>query len=183
MKSLSLYYKFTNKADMKFLTFITLALLIVSGCSTEDESNPVDTEKNATGFVRGYVNGSYWYSKKITTSKNGITRIVKATLDFSNDPVYKTSILEFQIGVNRVGNFGIGENEPGFTYAVKAYYTLVSRNGSADKYHKAHYDNVSTLTISAISDKNLDAEFLFNAVTDDSSSAVVLTNGAIQIDF
>lgn len=168
---------------MKFLTFITLVLLIVNGCSSNDESNPITNEKSATGFVRGNVNGSSWYSNKITTSKSGVTRIVKATLDFSNDPIYKTSILEFHIGVNLVGNFGIGENEPGFQYVVKAYYTLVSRSGSADKYHKAYYDNVSTLTIGAISDKNLDADFIFNARTDDSLSTVVFTNGAIQIDF
>jgi hypothetical protein len=183
MKSFSLYYTFTNKADMRFLIFITLALLIIGGCSSEDESNPVDTDKSATGFVRGYVNGSYWYSNKITTSKSNNTRIVKATLDSSNDPIYKSSVLEFRIRVNQAGEYGIGEDEPGLNYVVKAYYTLASRNGSEDKFHKAHYDNVSTLTISAISDKNLDADFLFNAVTDDSSSAVVFTNGAIQIDF
>jgi len=168
---------------MKFLTFITLVLLIVNGCSSKDETNPVTNEKSATGFVRGNVNGSSWYSNKITTSKGSNTRIVKATLDFSNDPLYKSAILEFQIGVSIVGEFSIGENEPGYQYVVKAYYTLVSRSGSADKYHKAYYDNVSTLTIGSISDKNLDADFIFNARTDDSLSTVVFTNGAIQIDF
>jgi len=168
---------------MKFLTFITLVLLIVNGCSSNDESNPITNEKSATGFVRGTVNGSSWYSNKITTSKSGNTRTVKATLDSSNDPIYKSTTLEFRISVNQTGVFGIGENEPGYTYSVRAYYTLISRNGSADKYHKARYDNVSTLTISSISDKNLDADFIFNAITDDSSSAVVFTNGAIQIDF
>ena len=168
---------------MKFLTFITLVLLIVNGCSSNDESNPITSEKSATGFVRGNVNGSSWYSNKITTSKSGNTRIVKATLDSSNDPLYKATTLEFRISVNQTGVFGIGENEPGFQYVVKAYYTLVSRSGSADKYHKAYYDNVSTLTIGSISDKNLDADFIFNARTDDSLSTVVFTNGAIQIDF
>jgi hypothetical protein len=168
---------------MKFLTFITLVLLIVNGCSSNDESNPITNEKSATGFVRGNVNGSSWYSNKITTSKSGNTRTVKATLDSSNDPLYKSTILEFRISVNQTGVFGIGENEPGFQYVVKAYYTLVSRSGSADLTHKAHFDNVSTLTIGAISDKNLDADFIFNARTDDSLSTVVFTNGAIQIDF
>ena len=153
---------------MKFLAFISIVLLIFGGCSNKDDTNPISTDKN---------------SNKITTSKSGNTRIVKATLDFSNDPVYKSSLLEFRISVNQAGVFGIGENEPGFNYAVKAYYTLISRSGSVDKYHKAHYDNISTLTIGAISDKNLDADFLFNAVTDDSSSSVVFTNGAIQITY
>lgn len=104
-------------------------------------------------------------------------------MDSSNDPLYKATTLEFRISVNQTGVFGIGENEPGFQYVVKAYYTLVSRSGSADKYHKAYYDNVSTLTIGSISDKNLDADFIFNARTDDSLNTVVFTNGAIQIDF
>ncbi len=168
---------------MKFLALISVVLLIISGCSNNDVSNPVIVEQNATGFVRGNVNGSSWYSNKITTSKSGNTRIIKATLDISNDPIFKSSILEFRISVSQPGVFGIGEDEPGYKYYVKAYYTLVSRSGSADQYHKAHYDNISTLTISAISDKNLDADFLFNAVTVDSSSAVVFTNGAIQIDY
>ena len=168
---------------MKFLAFISIVLLIFGGCSNKEDNNPISTDKNATGFIRGNVNGFNWYSNKITTSKSGNTRIVKATLDFSNDPVYKSSLLEFRISVNQAGVFGIGENEPGFQYVVKAYYTLVSRSGSADKYHKAYYDNVSTLTIGSISDKNLDADFIFNARTDDSLSTVVFTNGAIQIDF
>ncbi len=168
---------------MKFLTFIALVLLIFNGCSSNDESNPVSNEKSATGFVRGTVNGSSWYSNKITTSKSANTRVVKATLDYSNDPTYKSSILEFRISINQTGVFGIGENEPGYTYYVKAYYTLIAHNGSAAPTHKAHYENVSTLTIGAISDKNLDADFIFNARTDDSLSTVVFTNGAIQIDF
>ena len=168
---------------MKFSIFLVLITLFYFGCSNSDDSNPVITEKNATGFVRGNVNGSSWYSNKITTSKSGNTRVVKATLDYSNDPIFKSSILEFRISVNQVGVFGIGEDEPGLNYVVKAYYTLISRSGSADQNHKAHYDNISTLTISSISDKNLDADFLFNAITDDSLSAVVFTNGAIQIDF
>jgi hypothetical protein len=168
---------------MKLLVLISAALLIFGSCSNSNDNNPVNTEKNATGFVRGNVNGSSWYSNKITTSKSSNTRVIKATLDSSNDPVYKSTVLEFRISVNQTGVFGIGEDEPGYNYAVKAYYTLVSRSGTADVKYKAHYDNVSLLTISAISDKNLDADFLFNAVTDDSSSAVVFSNGAIQIDF
>jgi hypothetical protein len=168
---------------MKFLALISVVLLIFSGCSSNEDTNPISTDKNATGFVRGNVNGSSWYSNKITTSKSSNTRIVKATLDFSNDPVFKSSLLEFRISVNQAGVFGIGENEPGFNYVVKAYYTLVSRSGSADVTHKAHFDNISILTISAISDKNLDADFIFNARTDDSLNTVEFTSGAIKIDY
>lgn len=168
---------------MKLTTLIAFVLLTMAGCSSENDSNPVSTEKNATGFVRGTVNGVSWYSNKITTSKSGNTRIVKATQEFTNDPIFKNSILEFRISVNQAGTFGIGENEPGYTYYVKAYYTLVSRSGTADVNHKAYYENLSTLTINRISDKNLDADFVFNARTDDSLRTVSFTSGAIQIDY
>jgi hypothetical protein len=164
-----------------FLLFPLLILFIC--CSSDEDSNPVNTEKTATGFVRGNVNGSSWYSNKITTSKSGNTRVVKATLDFTNDPIFKGSILEFRISVNQAGTFGIGENEPGYTYSVKAYYTLVSRSGSADINYKAYYENLRDLIINRISDKSLDANYSFNARTDDSLSTVSFSSGAIQIDY
>ena len=167
---------------MKLLAII-LILSIVSACSNSDDTNPVNTDKNATGFLRANVNGVSWYSNKITTSKSNNIRIIKATQDFTNDPIYKSSLLEFRVSVNQAGVFGIGENEPGLNYVVKAYYTLVSKSGSNDLTLKAHFDNISTLTISSISDKNLDAGFIFNARTDDSLNTVEFTNGAIQIDF
>ena len=85
--------------------------------------------------------------------------------------------------MNQAWVFGNSENEPGFNYFVKAYYTLFTQSRSADITHKAHFDNISILTISAISDKNLDADFIFNARTDDSLNTVEFTNGAIQIDY
>jgi len=168
---------------MKFLIIITIAFLIVNGCSSDDESNPITNEKSATGFVRGNVNGSNWYSNKITTSKSGNTRIVKATLDSSNDPLYKSTTLEFRISVNQSGVFGIGENEPGYTYYVKAYYTLVSRSGTEDENYKAYFDNISFMTINRISDKDLDATFNFNGRTDDSTKTISLSSGSVLIDF
>lgn len=168
---------------MKLSYLLFPFLIIFTSCSSDDDSNPVSTEKTATGFVRGTVNSSSWYSNKITTSKSGNTRIVKATQEFTNDPVFKSSILEFQISVNQAGTFGIGENEPGFTYSVKANYTLISRNGSADVNYKAYYEYLKDLIINRISDKNLDANYSFNARTDDSSRTVSFTSGAIQIDY
>jgi hypothetical protein len=168
---------------MKLFYLLFPFLILFTSCSSDDDSNPVSTEKIATGFVRGTVNSSSWYSNKITTSKSGNTRIVKATQEFTNDPVFKNSILEFRISVNQAGTFGIGENEPGYTYSVKAYYTLISRSGSADVIYKAYYESLKDLIINRISDKNLDANYSFNARTDDSLRTVSFTNGAIQIDY
>lgn len=169
---------------MKFLVFISIVFFVLYGCSKDDSStNPVNPEKTATGFVRGDLNGSGWYSNKITTSKSGNTRTVKATQDFTNDPIFSSSILEFRISVNQSGIFGIGEDEPGLNYVVKAYYTLVSRSGTNDEKYKAYFDNVSFLTINRITDKDLDATFTFTARTNDSLKTVVFTNGSIQITY
>lgn len=168
---------------MKLYYLLFSLLILLTSCSSDDESNPVSTEKTATGFVRGTVNSSSWYSNKISTSKSGNTRIVKATQEFTNDPVFKSSILEFRISVNQAGTFGIGENEPGYTYSVKAYYTLISRSGSEDVIYKAYYEYLKDLIINRISDKNLDANYSFNARTDDSLRTVSFTSGAIQIDY
>ncbi|MBK7629282.1 MAG: hypothetical protein IPJ23_00830 [Ignavibacteriales bacterium] len=168
---------------MKYLGFITIVILVLAGCSKDDSSNPVTSDKNATGFVRGDLNGSNWYANKIITSKSGNTRTVKATLDFTNDPVYTTSTLEFKISVSQSGIFGIGEDEPGFQYVIKAYYKLISRSGTNDENYKAYYDNISFLTINRITDKDLDAIFTFTARTDDSLKTVVFTNGSIQINY
>lgn len=167
---------------MKIFVLLVSVLFLVNGCSKDDNSNPVNPEKNATGFVRGYVNGTSWYSNKITTSKSGNTRTVKATQDFTNDPTFSSAILEFKISVNQSGTFGIGEDEPGVKYYVKTYYTLKAQSGGSDKLYTAYFDNVSFLTISRITDKDIDAIFTFTARTGDSST-VVFSNGSIQINY
>jgi len=168
---------------MKLYYLILPFLFFLGGCSKDNDSNPINTEKSATGFVRGTLNGSNWYSDKITTSKSGNTRIVKATQELPNHPQFSSSIMELRISVSQAGVFGIGEDEPGFKYYVKAYYRLVSRNGTEDEFYKAYFDNVSYMTINRISDKDLDAAFNFNARLDDSTKTVSLTGGSILIDY
>jgi hypothetical protein len=166
------------------LYYIFFSLLIfITACSSNDESNPVNAETSATGFVRGTVNGSNWYSNKITTSKSGNTRTVKATQELPNNSKFSSSVMEIRISVSQAGIFGIGENEPGYTYYIKAYYKLVSRNGTEDENYKAYFDNISYMTINRISDKDLDAVFNFNARTDDSTKTISLSSGSIQIDY
>jgi len=168
---------------MKNLLLTFLFLLGFWGCSGTDDSDPVSTEINATGFIRGYVNSTSWYSSKITTSKNNNIRIVKATQEFSNHPIFSSSVLEFRIGVSLAGVYGIGEDEPGYKYYIKAYYTLVSKSGTEDEYYKAYYNDTSLLTINRINDSGLDANFNFTARTDDSTKTVVFTTGSIQINY
>jgi hypothetical protein len=168
---------------MKLYYLLFPFLILLSSCSSDEDSNPVNTEKTATGFVRGTINGSNWYSSEITTSKSGNTRIVKATQKLTNHPIFSSSVIELKISVSQTGKFGIGENEPGFTYYVKAYYTLVSRSGTEDENYKAYFDNISFMTINRISDKDLDATFNFNGRTDDSTKTISLSSGSVLIDF
>lgn len=168
---------------MKLFYLLFSFLLMFIGCSSSDDSNPIDTEKTATGFVRGNINGSDWYSNEITTSKSLNTRIVKATQKLTNHPIFSSSTIELKIGVSQAGRFGIGENEPGYTYSIKAYYTLVSRSGTEDEHYKAYFDNISYMTINRISDKDLDAVFNFNGRIDDSTKTVSLTGGSVQINY
>lgn len=168
---------------MKNLILVSLLLFAIWACSKSDDFNPVDTEKNATGFVRGSVNGASWYSNKIKTSKSGTTRTIKATQEFLNNPNYSSAILEFRISVNQAGIYGIGEDEPGFKYYVKAYYTLVSNTGSGNENYTAYYENTSLMTINQITNTNLNAIYNFTAHTADTLNTVVFTNGAIQISY
>lgn len=163
-------------------SIITICILFCS-CSKEDSSNPVNTDKTAVGYVRANIESTNWYSNKIITSKSGNTRTVKATLEIQNDPLFSSSILEFKISVNQTGAYGIGEDEPGYKYYVKAYYTLVSKTGLSDEKYKAYYDNVSLMTINKITDTNLDAVFTFDCRTDDSTKFLSFTTGGIKIDY
>jgi hypothetical protein len=165
-----------------YYLFFPLLLLFLS-CSSDEESNPVNTEETATGFVRGTINGSNWYSSEITTSKSGNTRSVKATQKLTNHPIFSSSVIELKISVSQTGKFDIGEDEPGVRYFIKAYYTLVSRSGTEDENYKAYFDNISSMTINRISDKDLDAAFNFNARNDDSTKTISLSSGSVVIDF
>jgi len=168
---------------MKNLILVLLFLLAIIGCSKNDNSNPVDTEKTAVGFVRGNANGVSWYSNNIKTSKSGNTRFIKATQEFSNNPNFSSAILEFRISVNQAGVFGIGEDEPGYRYYVRAYYTLVSSTGSGNENYTAYYENTSLMTINQITSTNLNAIYNFTAHTADTLKTVVFSNGAIQINY
>ena len=168
---------------MKFIAIVLLLIITFISCSQKDESNPVNNEVGAKGFIRGNVNSISWYSNQITTYKSGNTRIIKGTQPITNDPKFTSTVLEFRIGVNQTGVFGIGENEPGYQYSIKAYYSLISQSGVEDENYKAYYENISLMTINRISNSDLDANFNFVGKTDDSTKTVVISSGVIQIDY
>jgi len=168
---------------MKFIILLAAILFAITGCSKDENTNPVDNSNNATGFVKGNVNSVSWYSDKITISKTSTTLTITAKQNFTNDAKFASSELTFKISVTQPQVYGIGENEPGFIYYVKAYYKLISHSGAEDENYKAYFENVSFMTINRLTDNNLDATYNFNAYTDDRSKAVIFTNGAIQIDY
>jgi hypothetical protein len=168
---------------VKYLVILFLLIVTTVSCSKKDDNNPVDTSVSASGYIRGYVNSVNWYSNSIRTSKTGQTRIVKATQEFSNNQNYSSAILEMKISVNYIGTFGIGEDEPGFVYFVRAYYTLVGKNGNANELYTAYYKDTSELVISEYDDNHLYGTFNFVANTNDTLNTILFTNGSIQITY
>jgi hypothetical protein len=160
-----------------------MLIVVFLGCSKKDDPIPVDPSVPASGYIRGYVNGVNWYSNSITTSKSGQTRIVTATQPLPNSQTFSSAILEFRISVNQVGNFGIGEDEPGYVYFVRGYYNLVGKNGNANESYKAYYEDQSVFTITEYDADHLYGSFNFIAHTDDTLHTILFTNGSIQIDY
>lgn len=168
---------------MKIFFLLSLSLIVLVGCSTNENSNPVSKEYTATGFMRASVNGGSWYSNQVLTSKSGNVRYLKSEQPIVNNSKFLSSVLEMWIGINQAGQVGIGEDEPGFTYGVRATYTLKSISGSQDEKYKAYFQDYSFLTINRISNTNLDAVFIFRAFTDDTLKSIVVSDGVIKLDF
>lgn len=168
---------------MKSLFLLLLSFVFFVSCSKNDDPIPVDPNVPATGYIRGYINGESYYSNSITTNKTGQTRTVTAKQNITNSQVFSSSVLEFKISVNQPGNFGIGEDEPGYVYFVKAKYTLVGKNGNANEIYKAYYEDTSLLTMTEYDSDHLYGSFNFIAHTDDTLHTILFTNGAIQIDY
>jgi len=168
---------------MKILFLFFLSMMVFEGCSSKKDSNPVSNESFATGFIRASVNGVSWYSNVITTSYSGNTRYLKATQSITNSPKYSSSVIEFWISINQSGVYSIGEKDPGYTYAVRAAYTLKSTSGTEDEAYKAYFQNYSFLTVNGITNSNLDASFVFKAFTDDTLKSVVVSGGVMKVDY
>lgn len=160
---------------MKLLALILLPLLI-SGCKKEAE-NPLEPDRNkATGYVRSYVDGVNWEAESIYASKSG------TVINISAEKAVSEIQLQIQ-NINQPGNFSIGENEPGFTYFIKAKYIQKAVGGTSEKIYTAYFRDYSYLTISNMSEGTLDADFVFLAYSEDFTDSVNVTGGAINIDY
>lgn len=169
---------------MKFLSLVLFIAIIYAGCSSDSDTNPVNNDKPASGFVRGYSNGTSWYSNQITTNLSQNVRTIKSTQTLTNDPKFSSSILELKVSASLPpGLYSIGENEPGYTYFVKAYCTLVAKSGYVNEFYRAYFDSVSYMTINKNTSQELDAVFNFLARTDDSTKFISFTNGVIKINY
>ncbi len=167
----------------KFLYLIPVILILIS-CSKEE--NPLDEEENntATGFIRGNVENTSWFADEIQAYNQASIIYITGTQKIDNSPVYTSSILNFKIiNISQTGTFGIGEDEPGFKYFVKASYTLKSARADPDKKYTAYFRDYSFFEISRINDKGLDADFIFVAYSQDFSDSVNFKSGVIKIDY
>jgi len=174
----------TNRFNMiKYLVWIPLTLLLIS-CSKDDTSIVVDTDYTANGFFIGKINNVTWSADKIEAHKEASTIYITGTKNYDAGSSYSASKINFRIiNLSQPGTAGIGENEPGYQYFVKANYTLKFADGSNDKVYTAYYRNYSLMNITRINDKGIDATFVFKAYSEDFSDSVVVTNGVFKIDY
>lgn len=168
---------------MRKYILLFFSFVLIAGCSKDEATAPVQAENTVYGFVRGEINGSSWYADKITLVERNNIKYIKATKNIFDNPTYSSSEINFRlINISQPVVYAIGENEPGYVYAVKADYILKAKNG-ADKVLKAYYLEYSQMDISRINDKSLEAEFIFKAYDEFFTDSVEIVNGKINLDF
>jgi hypothetical protein len=167
---------------IRYLVWIPL-ILIQFSCSKND-STVTEPDYTATGFIRGKIDNVNWFADKIEAHKQASTIYITGTQNFDAGSPYSNSLIDFRIiNLSQPVTAGIGEDEPGYVYFVKANYTLKFADGSDDKVYTAYYRDYSTMDITRITDKALEATFFFIAYSEDFTDSVDVTNGAIKIDF
>jgi hypothetical protein len=168
----------------KYLVLIPLTLLLLS-CSKDDNPVVIDTDYTATGFLRGKINNVTWFADKIEAHKQASTIYITGTQNFDAGSLYSATIIDFRIiNLSQPVTASIGENEgDGYVYFVKANYTLKFTDGSNDKVFTAYHRDYSTMDITIINDKRVDATFLFKAYSEDFSDSVDVTSGAFRIEY
>ncbi|GBD86249.1 hypothetical protein BMS3Abin03_00162 [bacterium BMS3Abin03] len=167
----------------KYLIWIPLILFLVS-CSKDDNSIVADTDYTATGFLMGKINTVTWSADKIEAHKEASTIYITGTKNYDAGSLYSASKINFRIiNLTQPVTAGIGENEPGYQYFVKANYTLTFTDGSKDKVYTAYYRNYSLMNLTRINDKGIDATFIFKAYSGDFSDSVIVTDGVFKIDY
>ena len=167
----------------KYLVWIPLVFLFFS-CSKDDNSIVPDPDYTASGFMRGKINNVTWSADKIEAHKQASTIYITGTQNFDAGSSYSATIIDFRIiNLSQPVTAGIGEDEPGYVYFVKANYTLKYTDGSEDKVYTAYYRDYSTMDITIINDKRVDATFLFKAYSEDFSDSVYVTSGVMKIEY
>ena len=166
----------------KYYALFIVFLLIIS-CSNNDENNPADPNHTATGFMRTKINNISWFADKIEAYRQSNSLYIIGTQDSTGVPQFSSSEIKFQIiNLSQPGTYGIGEDEPGYEYFVKAKYILYSGTGVVNIIYSAYYLNYSTMNISRINADSFTADFIFRAFID-STTSVNITDGVIDIRF
>lgn len=168
---------------MRKIYFILILISIAVACSKE-ETNPVGNDNSANGFVRSKVNGISWFADDVQAYKQLSTLNIVATDVLEGNPNFTSSKIHLRlVNINQPGIFGIGEDEPGFKYFVKATYLLKPADNSADVVYTAYYVNFSTMNLTYIDEGRVEADFVFKAYSDNFEDSVTVVDGVIDIDF
>ncbi|MBZ0198805.1 MAG: hypothetical protein K8H86_02990 [Ignavibacteriaceae bacterium] len=164
-----------------FLLFFSIMLF--AGCSKNESTQPAQTDIKVYGYIRGELNGTSWYSDIISVSKKNNTTYIKAVKILTDNPTYSSTEINFRlINISQPVGYAIGEDEPGYVYAVKADYTLKAKAGN-DNVFKVYYLDYSRMTISRVNDQGLNADFHFKAYNDSFTDSVEITSGKIELEF
>jgi hypothetical protein len=166
--------------------YIILFLITILAISCTKEENPASGTPDdiATGFILSKIKSNDWSADEIRASKKSSNTVIKAVKYIEENQQYVSSELNFTLeNLSQPGNFGIGEDEPGYQYFVKANYILRSQSSSEDKIYTAYYRDLSVMNITRISDNSLEANFIFKGILEDKSDSIIVSDGTIKINF
>jgi hypothetical protein len=165
-----------------FLVFLLLVVII--SCSKEENPTSGTPDDLATGIIITKVNNDNWSADEIRASKKTSNTNITAIKYVEESLQYPSSEIIITLkNLSQPGSFGIGEDEPGYQYFVKANYILRSQSGTEDKVYTAYYRNISVMNITQISDSRVEANFIFKGYLDDFSDSIVVSEGVIKINF
>ena len=169
--------------DMYKFQFLILLFLFIAGCKTE-VIDPFENNTTAAGSMICQINLSSWSASDVQVNKQRDTLLIKGKKILTGNSNYSYSEINFKfINTSLPGTFGIGEDEPGIKYFVKGDYRLKSSKGLPDVVYTAYYKDFSLMTITDITDKNIQAEFKMKVFESDFADSLLITSGRISINY
>lgn len=169
---------------MKKHILLLAVVILLSSCAKKDESNPAGNSNSANGFMLCQINSVQWAADELQAYRQQGTLYITGIKNENAGQQYSSRKLRFRIiNLNQPGTFGIGENEPGIIYFVKADYTLTSATGQGDLVYTAYYENYSLMKIKSITGNSIDADFDMIMFNSNRTDSLLVRIGRVKADF